>query len=287
MRAGLEASLYILEDGIPIRDRGKGRQCFIKTEFALRWRKQHKELDALLLEEPENHLSHVNMKKLVNKLAQEREMQLFVATHSSHISSRLDFRSAILLGKSRPVSLHELPEDADRFFMKAPDNNVLEFALARRVILVEGDAEFILTDVFYRTLTGRAPEDDGVHIISIGGTSFRRYLELAVLLENRVAALRDNDGDYQQNCLERFADVCSPDTRVFSDENNARSTFEICLYQDNVAICEQAFGSGRRRLSVLAYVLANKAEAAFELVELNVPLSVPAYIREAVTWISE
>jgi len=29
-----------------------------------------------------------------------------------------------------------------------------------------------------------------VHIISIGGTSFRRYLELARLLENRVAALR-------------------------------------------------------------------------------------------------
>lgn len=100
MRAGLEACLDIMEDGIPIRDRGKGRQCFIKTEFALRRREQHKALDVLLLEEPENHLSHVNMKKLVSKLAQERQMQLFVATHSSHISSRLDLRSAILLGKT-------------------------------------------------------------------------------------------------------------------------------------------------------------------------------------------
>ncbi len=36
MRAGPEASLDIMEDGIPIRDRGKGRQCFIKTEIALR-----------------------------------------------------------------------------------------------------------------------------------------------------------------------------------------------------------------------------------------------------------
>jgi hypothetical protein len=60
MRAGLEASLDIMEDGIPIRDRGKGRQCFIKNEFALRRRAQHKERDALLLKEPENHLSHVN-----------------------------------------------------------------------------------------------------------------------------------------------------------------------------------------------------------------------------------
>lgn len=64
MRAGLEASLDVMEGGIPIRDRGKRRQCFIKTEFALRRREQHKELDALLLEEPENHLSHVNRRNL-------------------------------------------------------------------------------------------------------------------------------------------------------------------------------------------------------------------------------
>jgi len=170
--------------------------------------------------------------------------------------------------------------------MKAPDNNVPEFALAQRFILVEGDAEFILTDAFYRGLTGRAPEHDGVHIISIGGSSFRRYPELARLLENRVAAVRDNDGDYQQNCVDHFAEILSPDIRVFGDENPDRSTFEICLYQDNVTICEQAFGSRRRQLSVQDYMLANKAEAAFELLELNAPLSVPAYIREAVTWIS-
>ncbi|MCP5922295.1 ATP-dependent endonuclease, partial [Klebsiella pneumoniae] len=75
---------------------------------------------------------------------------------------------------------------------------------------------------------GRAPEDDGVHIIAIGGTSFRRYLELARLLENRVAALRDNDGNYQQNCDERYADVLCSRTRVFADRDNTRSTFEIC-----------------------------------------------------------
>jgi len=66
-------------------------------------------------------------------------------------------------------------------------------------------------------LTRRAPKDDGVQIISINGTSFRRYPKLVGLLENRVAALRDNDGDYQQNCVERFADVSRADTRVFSD----------------------------------------------------------------------
>ena len=57
--------------------------------------------------------------------------------------------------------------------------------------------------------------NDGVHIIAIGGTSFRRYLELARLLENRVAALRDNDGNYQQSCDERYADSDLFPFRVF------------------------------------------------------------------------
>ncbi|WP_139353722.1 AAA family ATPase, partial [Escherichia coli] len=89
-KSGLEANLDITEDGISIRHRGKGRQCFIKTEFALqRHQQQGGEIHALLLEEPENHLSHVSMKRLVNQLATERQTQVFIATHSSHISSRL------------------------------------------------------------------------------------------------------------------------------------------------------------------------------------------------------
>ncbi len=245
------------------------------------------EIHALLLEEPENHLSHVSMKRLVNQLATERQTQVFIATHSSHISSRLDLRKAILLGATRPVLMNELSAETAAL-MKAPDNNVLEFALARRVLLVEGDAEFILIEAFYHRLYGRAPEDDGVHIIAIGGTSFRRYLELARLLENRVAALRDNDGNYQQNCDERYADVLCSRSRVFADHDNSRSTFEICLYQDNADLCDALFRGTRRTLTVQDYMLANKAEAAFQLLQLHAEkLTVPDYIQEALAWIRE
>ncbi|QCR38649.1 ATP-dependent endonuclease [Nissabacter sp. SGAir0207] len=287
IRTGLEANLDITEDGISIRNRGKGRQCFIKTEFALRRREQQGELHALLLEEPENHLSHTSMKKLVSQLAAERQTQLFVATHSSHISSRLDLRTAILLGKTRPVWLRDLSEETAQFFIKAPDNNVLEFALAGRVLLVEGDAEFILIEAFYQSLTGRLPEDDNVHVIAIGGTSFRRYLELAQFLGNRVAALRDNDGDYQQNCVERYEQVLGANTRVFADPDNRRYTFEISLYEDNTLLCDAIFGSPQRRLTVQKYMLSNKTEAAFRLLqEHGDELSVPAYVCEAIEWIS-
>lgn len=34
--------------------------------------------------------------------------------------------------------------------MKAPDNNILEYVLSKKVILVEGDAEFILMEALYK-----------------------------------------------------------------------------------------------------------------------------------------
>jgi hypothetical protein len=134
IRSNLETDLIITKDGIPIEHRGKGEQCFIKTQFALRKHEAQGGLNALLLEEPENHLSHTNMKRLVEQLANTKETQLFIATHSSHICSRLDLRHALLLGTGQKTGrLKALSDDTTNFFMKAPDNNVLEFALSIQV----------------------------------------------------------------------------------------------------------------------------------------------------------
>lgn len=116
-------------------------------EFALRRPEQYREPDALLLEEPEDHLTQVNLKKLMNTLVPERQMQLFVPRHSSHISSRPGHfagRAGQWLSGISPKIQH--------FFYQGLDINVLEFALAQRVILVKGDVEFILTGAFFRNL---------------------------------------------------------------------------------------------------------------------------------------
>jgi len=287
-RASLETDLVITKDGISIENRGKGEQCFIKTEFALGRRDTQGGLDVLLLEEPENHLSHTNMKRLVERLAQTGSTQLFIATHSSHICSRLDLRHALLLGTSQSTgTLKALSDKTAGFFMKAPDNNVLEFALSNRVILVEGDAEFILMEELYKRISGGStPHADRVHIISIGGTSFKRYLELSKLLKIRVAAIRDNDKNYEQNCVENYEGHTSDTARIFADKDSKRYTFEVGLYLDNKKICDGLFGEDRKTLSVQDYMLKNKAEAAFELLNASPQnLTIPSYIKEAVEWI--
>lgn len=287
-KSSIETDLVITENDIPIEGKGKGRQCFIKTEFALRNREAA--LDLLLLEEPENHLSHVHMHKLIHRIDASKDKQLFIATHSSLIATRLNLRNVLLLtdtGAAKPASLQALTDETARFFMKAPDNNVLELSLCSRAILVEGDAEFILFGAFYEACSrGSNIEQDEIHVISVDGTSFKRYMELARVLDIKVAVVRDNDKDYQANCIDNYKGFVSEKIQVFGDLDPLRSTFEICFYLDNTKSCDDLFGAGRRTLTVQEYMLGNKTEAAFRLLEKHgSTLTVPAYIREAIAWI--
>ncbi|HXB41777.1 MAG TPA: TOPRIM nucleotidyl transferase/hydrolase domain-containing protein [Bacteroidia bacterium] len=285
-KANLETDLMLCEDDISIDNKGKGKQCFIKTEFALN--KKEKNLDIVLIEEPENHLSHINMKKLILKINETKEKQLFISTHSNMISSRLDLRKSILLNSNSdtPIKLQNLPEGTAKYFIKAPDNNILDFILSKKVILVEGDAEFILMEAFYKKIADGELAKSDVHVISVDGTSFKRYLDIAKQLNIRTAVLRDNDGDYQTKCVDSFSEYTENHIKVFSDIDNARSTFEVCVYQDNKDICEELFSAGRKTLTVQDFMLNNKADVAFQLLEKKADaLNVPKYIEEAIKWI--
>ena len=287
-KANLETDLTITEDNIEIQNRGKGRQCFIKTDFALS--KTKNVLDFVLLEEPENHLSHLNMKRLIRIIGDSDQKQIFIATHNNLISSRLDLRNTILLNNNSTTSLmlKNLEKSTADFFMKAPDNNLLEFILSKRVILVEGDAEYILLEAMFEKCKGGKPLDFGIHIISVGGTSFKRYLEIANLLTIKTAVIRDNDGDFQKKCIDSFANHISVNTQVFFERDNTQSTFEISLYKSNPKICDELFGTGRVSRTVQQFMLDEKTECAFELLEKKAAdLTVPDYIEQAITWITK
>lgn len=286
----LETDISLIQDKIPIDERGKGQQCFIKTEFALTRNSDERVLDTILLEEPENHLSHTNMKRLISRILESHRNQIIIATHNSLISTRLDLRNSILLNSSsgKPLMLKDLSKSTAKFFMKAPDNNILEFVLSAKVVLVEGDAEYMLMDALYSKETERTLEEDSVHVISVGGTSFKRYMELAKALGIRVAVIRDNDKDYQSKCVDNYADYVADNIQVFSESDNSRYTFEVCMYQDNKKVCDGLFSGGNIKKEPLEFMLDNKAESALRIVDKHSEdLKVPNYIKQAIGWINE
>ncbi|MDM7857428.1 ATP-dependent nuclease [Thiopseudomonas acetoxidans] len=283
----LESDLTLTKDDVPLEQRGKGQQCFVKTDFALSRNKDKAAIEVLLIEEPENHLSFTNMHKLISRIEETEKGQKIIATHSSLISTRLDLRQSFLLApesQNKPLTLECLDKDTAKFFMKAPNHNFLEFALSQKVILIEGDAEYMLLEAFYKNVSGGTHEDDGVTIISVGGTSFKRYMEVAKILGIKTAVITDNDKNYQENCVVRYGTHTNDSIKVFSDEDNTRYTLEACVYQDNTSACSDLFQSKDQ----LQSMLNNKSEAAFRLVENHAAnLIAPSYIEEAIRWINE
>ena len=75
--------------------------------------------------------------------------------------------------------------------------------------------------------------------------------------------------------------------KVYADTNNERYTFEVAVYQDNTVDCNELFSAERRTLSVVDYMLANKAEAAYKLLtQKSETINVPQYIRDAFVWVN-
>lgn len=277
-----ETDLMIYEDEIGIDNKGTGRQVLIKTDFALE--RAGDNVDIILIEEPENHLSHTNLRKLIQCLANTRNGQMFITTHNSLISTRLELKNLLIVhtnSTGNPVTLKELSDETARYFMKAPPATIVEFALADKAILVEGPSEYMLMEKFYTSCVGNLPEMDGVHIIDVRGLSFKRYLDVAKLTGAKVAVITDNDEDAQKHCIDKYKDYAQVDNiNVFFEADNSKRTFEIVLFNDNIALCKDLFGDTPEE-----YMLNNKTEAAYILLSQGRPITVPDYIKRAIEWI--
>lgn len=280
----LENDLMIYEDDIGIDNKGTGRQVFIKTDFALQ--RSDYNVDIVLIEEPENHLSHVNLRKLILRIIEARSGQLFITTHNSLISTRLELRNLLIMhinGEERPVMLKDLSEDTAKYFMKAPPASIVEYALSKKTILIEGPSEYMLVAKFYEIITGHLPEEDDVAVIDVRGLSFKRYLDIAKQTGSKVAVITDNDMDYKKYCVDRYSEFSENNNiGIFYHSNNEQNTFEIVFYYDNTILCNRLFKD-----DAVNYMLRNKTEAAFRLLLEEQSLVVPDYITRAINWIRE
>lgn len=279
---GIENDLMIYENEVSIDSKGTGKQVFIKTDFALEHSGSN--IDVILIEEPENHLSHVNLRKFIQRVSENQSGQLFITTHNSLISTRLELNNLLIMhncSEIKPTMLKDLTEETAKYFMKVPPVNVIEFILSDRSILVEGPSEYMLFERFYEVVTGTKPVNDNVQILDVRGLSFKRYLEIARLTKAKVAVVTDNDGDAKQHCIDKYNDYANVDNvKINFESDNSKRTFEVILYNDNVNLCNTLFGNDARN-----YMLHNKTEAAYTLLSQDNVINVPSYIKEAIEWI--
>ena len=290
----LETILSVYEGTIALENRGSGMESLIKTEIAL---EKANGLDVILMEEPENHLSFTTLRKMLQEISnKQQKSQIIVATHNNMIASRLNLNNLIWITEAGMKSLSGVDKDVAKFFVKADDNAFLQLLLSNKVFLVEGATEFLLLPHFYKQLTGKKIEKDGISVISCNSISYKNYLEIAKKANKRIAVITDNDGE--QNRIDEATTFNKTATlqHIFLGAAIDDWTWEACLYSINKAALDGMIEvqAGDDYLfhkkdygQVLEKMLNNKAETAYKMLLPGTAFEVPQYVKDAIKWLRE
>lgn len=227
----------------------------------------------LAIEEPEAHL-HPTMqfqfvKFLKDNLKDKRVKQIFITSHSTHITSSALLDDLICLYKiqntirvSYPGKVFPSNQEGNagkkyvqRFF-DATKSNML---FAEKIILVEGIAEQLLIPVFASYL-GKNLEENHVSVINVGGRYFRHFLYLfdssqLNTINRKVACITDidpmrkNDTNYQRcypyeynidgtkytqnNHLDNYKNGQHPNIQTFTQDKILGKTLEYQIAFEN------------------------------------------------------
>jgi len=147
-KASWETSVQPHLDNIPLSQIGKGEQNAIKIKLAL---KSNEDRQIVLIEEPENHLSHTNLGKLIADI-EERAVgrQLIITTHSSFVLNKLGIEHALMFNGSEAARLTDLDPTTADYFVKLPGHDTLRMVLASRTILVEGPSDELIVQMAFK-----------------------------------------------------------------------------------------------------------------------------------------
>lgn len=281
-RSSWETSVTPHLDDLPLTLVGKGEQTSVKVKLAL---EASEACEVLLIEEPETHQSPGNLNRLLAHMSERvGDKQLIVTTHSSFVLNKLGVDATIMFDGTTGVRLSDLPNSTKRYFMRLPGHDTLRMVLARRAILVEGPSDELIVQRAYNQEHDKMPLEDQVEVVSVNSLAFKRFLDIAKLLNLDVTVVTDNDGD-PEKVRKKYADyegqanirVCysnDPGLRTLEPnlvEANGRSTINSVLgtdYMDDGAL--------------IAYMEGNKADTALKFFESSEDLAVPEYIRDAV-----
>ncbi len=223
----------------------------------------------LAIEEPEAHLHPAMQYKFLKFLSankkEKKVRQIFVTTHSTHITSAVSLDEIICLhnengethvGYPKKVFLNTDGNDnikSKKYVQRFLDATKSDMLFAQKLLFVEGIAEQLLLSIFANYL-GKSLEDNHVAIINVGGRYFTHFLYLFdSLKENtipkKVVCLTDRDSESKEKSNGKFK-KCYPfeynqDTIKFDYQTNPNADLYLIGTHPNISFYSQPIGTGK------------------------------------------
>jgi len=295
-----ESSLTTYLEDIPFHYIGKGEQSIIKTNLALAHNKS-KEANIILIEEPENHLSHSKLSELIQSVKEScAKKQIVVTTHSSFVANKLGLDSLILLNDRKSVKMDGLSPDTKAFFEKIQGYDTLRLILCDKAILVEGGSdELVIQKAYMKANDGKLPIEDHIDVISVG-VSFLRFLEIADKISQRVCVVTDNDGNTdallkkykgylgdnaKPKITIHYDDVIDTGELIIGDRKFNYNTLEPKFLKANgFEHTKKILGVEYADIDDLhKHMKSNKTECALKIYDSTEEITYPGYITEAIS----
>ncbi|PTV47350.1 ATP-dependent nuclease [Acinetobacter pittii] len=167
-----------------------------------------KVFSTLVIEEPEAHLHPAMQYKFLQFLKKNKKegkvRQIFVTSHSTHITSAVSLSEIICLYKDADETKISYPDmifppdgKSKRYVQRFLDATKSDILFAQKILFVEGIAEQLLMSIFARYL-GKSLEDHHVAVVNVGGRYFTHFLHLfdsnnSNTIFKKVACITDID----------------------------------------------------------------------------------------------
>jgi putative ATP-dependent endonuclease of the OLD family len=283
-KSSWESNLTSYLDEIPFQNIGKGDQSILKILLALE--NKATESNIILIEEPENHLSFSTTSKLISKINDKcKGKQLIITTHNTFVLNKLGIEKVILLKENETLTFKELSENTYEYFKKLPGYDTLRMILSKKIILVEGPSDELFVQKAYKIKYNKLPIEDGIDVMSVRGLSFKRFLDIAKILPIHVYVITDNDGNFNDNVIEKYKEFEKvDDIKIYYSKDDTLLTLEYqivaCNDFDNLKKI-----LGRKDLNkddLINYMTSNKTECALKLFETEEKINIPEYIENAI-----
>lgn len=284
--------MSVVVDDTPFECIGFGSQNVIKIELAIK--NSSEQVNMVLMEEPENNLSYTNMQKLLQRIQNSTDKQIFISTHSSFIANKLGLENLFMVHCGYIVPLRKLNEQTKRYFKKLPGYDTLRLVLAEKIILVEGPTDDLIIQRAFFDEYGILPSDKGIDIIVVDSLAFKRYCDIAILIKKKIRVVTDNDGSIQININSKYSDYIGNQYIDFIYETNETlHTIEpsVLLANSNNGnpseIFKHAISKNNSMMKknsdeILEFMLNNKAEWAMRIFEAEEKINYPEYIKNAI-----
>jgi len=217
----------------------------------------------LAIEEPEAHLhpamQYKFLKFLKQNKTQNKARQIFITTHSTHITSAVSLDDLICLHNENGVTTVGYPgkvfpdDKSKKYVQRFLDATKSDMLFAQKVILVEGIAEQLLMSVFAQ-YENKSLEDNHVAVISVGGRFFDYFLHLfdstkPNTINKKIACITDRDPE-RKTKAENTYKKCYPfefnnDVLAYDYNSNPSASKYPIGTNENITFFSQEYLKGK------------------------------------------